>query len=78
MDAEGAPDKILGALNAADAAGEKVVIHCSGGSGRTSLGLGLWLAAKHGLSAEQARIQTAAICAPFKPLSAAHLHVFRF
>ena len=54
VDAEGAADTILAALDDADRTGEKVVIHCSGGSARTSLGLGLWLASKHGLSAEEA------------------------
>ena len=54
VDAEGAADTILAALDDADRTGEKVVIHCSGGSARTSLGLGLWLASRHGLSAEEA------------------------
>lgn len=50
----GAADTILAALRAADAAGERVVVHCSGGSGRTSLGMGLWLVDKYGLTPEQA------------------------
>jgi hypothetical protein len=50
----GSADTILAALRAADAAGERVVVHCSGGSGRTSLGMGLWLADKYGLTPEQA------------------------
>ena len=52
--APAAADTILAALRAADAAGERVVLHCSGGSGRTSLGIGLWLADKYGLTPEQA------------------------
>ena len=45
----------LGVLqSAAEKSGEKIVIHCAGGSGRTSLGCGLWLAKKYGLSAEDA------------------------
>ena len=44
----------LGVLqSAAEKSGEKIVIHCAGGSGRTSLGCGLWLAKKYGLSAEE-------------------------
>jgi protein-tyrosine phosphatase len=58
--AAGAADTILAALRAADAAGERVVIHCSGGSGRTSLGIGLWLADKYGLTPEQAAQEIAA------------------
>jgi protein-tyrosine phosphatase len=58
--APAAADTILAALRAADAAGERVVIHCSGGSGRTSLGIGLWLADKYGLTPEQAAQEIAA------------------
>jgi hypothetical protein len=54
MSAEGSADIILNALRAADAAGERIVVHCSGGSGRTSLGMGLWLVDKYGLTPEQA------------------------
>ena len=50
----GAADAVLAALRAADAAGERIVVHCSGGSGRTSLGMGLWLVDKYGLTPEQA------------------------
>ena len=51
---DGARDVILDAFKRADAAGEKIVVHCSGGGGRASLGLGLWLMHKYGLSAEEA------------------------
>ncbi len=51
---EGSADVILNALRAADASGERIVVHCSGGSGRTSLGMGLWLVEKYGLTPEQA------------------------
>ena len=54
IDAPGAADVILGALDAADRAGEKIVVHCSGGAARTALGLGMWLVYKHGLSPEDA------------------------
>ena len=30
------------------------MVHCSGGSGRTSLAMGLWLVDKYGLAPEQA------------------------
>eukprot|EP00668_Euglena_longa_P038348 GGOE01049348.1.p1 GENE.GGOE01049348.1~~GGOE01049348.1.p1 ORF type:complete len:186 (+),score=44.25 GGOE01049348.1:63-560(+) len=53
----------LDAFKRADAAGEKIVVHCSGGSGRGSLGLGLWLMHKYSMSAEEAvaAIQDAAV-----------------
>ncbi len=54
VNSPGAADTILSALRAADAAGERIVVHCSGGSGRTSLGMGLWLVEKYGLTPEQA------------------------
>ena len=54
MNAEGSADIILNALRAADAAGERIVIHCAGGSGRTSLGAGLWLVEKYGLTPQEA------------------------
>ena len=66
VDAPGAADTILGALEEADKAGEKVVIHCSGGAARTALGLGLWLASKHGLSPEEAAKEISAQAAESK------------
>jgi hypothetical protein len=66
VDAPGAADVILSALDQADKAGEKVVIHCSGGAARTSLGLGLWLVSKHGLSPEEAAKEIADYAAETK------------
>ncbi len=54
VSADGSADIISAALRAADASGERIVVHCSGGSGRTSLGMGLWLVEKYGLTPEQA------------------------
>ena len=70
VDADGAADVILGALEEADKAGEKIVIHCSGGSARTSLGLGLWLASKHGLSPEEAAKEISEFAAQAKVVRA--------
>ncbi|NJM73534.1 MAG: protein phosphatase [Scytonema sp. RU_4_4] len=42
--------KILPFLTAADQLGEKVVVHCSGGIGRTGLVLSAWLVSGRGLS----------------------------
>eukprot|EP00667_Euglena_gracilis_P026480 EG_transcript_31935 len=52
--ADHAADVCLDALQRADAAGERIVVHCSGGSGRGSLGLGLWLMHKYGMSGAEA------------------------
>mmetsp|Transcript_32149 Transcript_32149/g.102387 ORF Transcript_32149/g.102387 Transcript_32149/m.102387 type:complete len:144 (+) Transcript_32149:133-564(+) len=57
---EGAADKALGVLRAAEEAGEKVVLHCSGGQGRTGLLLGAWLVERHGLTPEAAAEEVAA------------------
>ena len=38
VDAAGAADIAAAALKAAEAAGEKIVVHCSGGGGRAPLG----------------------------------------
>lgn len=54
MKAAGAHEKAMAFLEAADEAGEKVVLHCSGGQGRTGLILAAWLVKKHGMSPEQA------------------------
>jgi hypothetical protein len=43
MKAAGAHEKAMAFLEAADEAGEKVVLHCSGGQGRTGLILAAWL-----------------------------------
>ena len=51
---DGAVEVMLDAFKRADAAGEKIVVHCSGGGGRASLGFGVWLMHKYGLSAEEA------------------------
>lgn len=50
----GAPADILGALQAAKDANEKVVVHCWGGGGRTGLVQAAWLMTEKGLSAEDA------------------------
>lgn len=52
--ADGAWDRICAVLAAAEAAGEKVAVHCSAGAGRTGLVLAAFLVAHKGLSAEQA------------------------
>jgi len=46
--------KILPFLADSDAKGERVVVHCSGGSGRTGHVLAAWLVFKHGISPEEA------------------------
>lgn len=46
--------KILYFLKEADAKGERVVVHCSGGSGRTGHVLAAWLVFKRGLSEQKA------------------------
>jgi protein-tyrosine phosphatase len=43
-------DRILPFLDLADRSHEKVVVHCSGGVGRTGLVLSAWLIAKRGFS----------------------------
>jgi protein-tyrosine phosphatase len=50
----GSRDGILDAARAAKEAGEKVALHCSGGEGRTGLGLGAILADQCGMSVEEA------------------------
>ncbi|CEM14043.1 unnamed protein product [Vitrella brassicaformis CCMP3155] len=50
----GAMDVMLAAFQAAEAANERIVVHCSGGTGRATLGLATWVATKYGLSAEEA------------------------
>lgn len=45
---------ILKALAAAQDAGDKVVVHCSAGMGRTGLSLAAWLVCRHGIPAAQA------------------------
>lgn len=44
----------MSALKAAKAAGQKVVVHCWGGGGRTGLVLAAWLVQDRGLTAEDA------------------------
>ncbi len=56
IDAELLVDKILPFLSAADRQGEKVVVHCSGGIGRTGQVLAAWLVHQRGL-ANQTAIQ---------------------
>lgn len=52
-------DRILPFLDEADDTGQKVVVHCSAGSGRTGHILSLWLHLRRGFGLEQA-IQTVA------------------
>mmetsp|Transcript_17508 Transcript_17508/g.22829 ORF Transcript_17508/g.22829 Transcript_17508/m.22829 type:complete len:175 (+) Transcript_17508:71-595(+) len=51
---ENAADVMEEALKAAALAEEKIVIHCSGGAGRATLGLGFWLCIRYDLSPEDA------------------------
>jgi len=48
--------KILPFLEESDAKGERVVVHCSGGSGRTGHVLAAWLVFKRGFSKEEALV----------------------
>ncbi|KAF6261403.1 hypothetical protein COO60DRAFT_1502049 [Scenedesmus sp. NREL 46B-D3] len=52
--AAGGPAEILKALQAATAAGEKVLVHCWGGGGRTGVAQAAYLMAAKGLTAEAA------------------------
>ncbi|PXF44081.1 hypothetical protein BWQ96_06162 [Gracilariopsis chorda] len=45
---------ILNAIDAAHKAAEPIVMHCSGGEGRTSIGMCMWLVHVHKLSPEEA------------------------
>ena len=47
-------ERILPFLSSADAGGERVVIHCWGGNGRTGHVLAAWLVAARGLSPKEA------------------------
>jgi len=47
-------ERILPFLNKSDIDGEKVVVHCSGGIGRTGFVLAAWLVYKYGLSEKKA------------------------
>ncbi|MEG4535338.1 dual specificity protein phosphatase family protein [Microcoleus sp. D2_18a_D3] len=47
-------DRILPFLESADSKGERVVVHCSGGIGRTGQVLAAWLVSGRGLSNKQA------------------------
>mmetsp|Transcript_141289 Transcript_141289/g.393777 ORF Transcript_141289/g.393777 Transcript_141289/m.393777 type:complete len:130 (-) Transcript_141289:154-543(-) len=50
----GAARKAMAALRSAEAAGEKVVVHCCAGQHRTGMVLAAWLVERYGLSAEDA------------------------
>lgn len=52
--APGAVDTLVGELQAAVEAGQKVVVHCWGGGGRTGVALAAWLVRHHKLTPEQA------------------------
>ncbi|MEG4108442.1 phosphatase domain-containing putative toxin [Microcoleus sp. S13_C5] len=47
-------DRILPFLESANNKGERLVVHCSGGSGRTGQVLAAWLVSERGLSNKQA------------------------
>ncbi|KAG2426003.1 hypothetical protein HXX76_013374 [Chlamydomonas incerta] len=55
--APGAADQLVAELKAAVDAGEKVVVHCWGGGGRTGMALAAWLVRQHGLTPEAAAEQ---------------------
>ncbi|EKX34737.1 hypothetical protein GUITHDRAFT_155640 [Guillardia theta CCMP2712] len=55
---EGSADEIEKVLKEAKNAGEKLVVHCSGGEGRTGLVLAYWLTLDCGLDAAAACEQT--------------------
>jgi len=50
----GAAKEIMALLRKAEEAGEKVVVHCCGGQGRTGMVLAAWLVERYGLSPEEA------------------------
>ncbi|KAF8065546.1 hypothetical protein HT031_003147 [Scenedesmus sp. PABB004] len=52
--APGAAAEIMAALRAARAAGDRVLVHCWGGGGRTGLVQAAWLCAERGFSPEAA------------------------
>ncbi|KXZ42296.1 hypothetical protein GPECTOR_165g156 [Gonium pectorale] len=52
--APGAVETLLAELREAEAAGDKVVVHCWGGGGRTGVALAAWLVRRHGLEPEAA------------------------
>jgi len=56
---EGARQVMSDALTAAREANETIAIHCSGGSGRAGLGMGLWLVDTYGLAPEDAATEIA-------------------
>lgn len=51
-------DKVIDFLRESDGSGQKVVVHCSGGSGRTGHVLAAWLAQERGCGAEDALNET--------------------
>jgi len=54
LGSENAAQKIKAALDDAKASNEKIVIHCSGGVGRTGLVGAFYLSTEYGLTAEEA------------------------
>lgn len=52
--------RVTAALQAASDAGEKAVVHCWGGGGRTGLHVAGWLVKAHGLTPEAAAEQVEA------------------
>lgn len=60
---ENALRTMLAALDATRASGERIVMHCSGGTGRAALALGLWLVRIHGLAPDDAAREIVAAAA---------------
>uniref|UniRef100_A0A6T6M269 Tyrosine specific protein phosphatases domain-containing protein n=1 Tax=Rhodosorus marinus TaxID=101924 RepID=A0A6T6M269_9RHOD len=54
MKSENARDNVFKAMTDAENAGEKIVIHCTGGKGRSARAATSWLVTKYGLSASDA------------------------
>lgn len=49
--------RIVEAFKDAEAAGERVAVHCRGGEGRTGNAIAAWLIARHGMTPEEAEAE---------------------